>query len=201
MHTWLLKTTSGVRAGGEELFDVWKSRPGSLLWLDIEGVESQSDREMLERKFGLAEADVEDALRARHPPAFEAEGERLFLLMAVTRRLSTYASRQQFGGWAEEYEDVAAQAERFNSLAELYQKVINDLTKGYISLNGHNLNQVMKELTVVTVIFLPLTLLVGIYSMNFESMPELKSAYGYFTLLGVMAFLSAGMVYILRRKH
>ena len=38
MHTWLLKTTGGVHTGGAELFDVWKSQPGSLLWLDIEGV-------------------------------------------------------------------------------------------------------------------------------------------------------------------
>jgi len=318
MHTWLLNTASGVHTGGEELFDVWKSQPGSLLWLDIEGVGSDSDRDMLEQKFGLAEADVEDAFRVRHPPAFEGEGERLFLLlklldadshtldfstqqmamfadsdfvitrhdsrsnyllmlrekiqngemefesphqvvaglarrmvdrygkvlldlegrldtvedvlfvefdedlmqelvgyntalrkmrrilnyhMAVTQRLSTYAEQQQLGEWAEEYEDVATQSERFNSLAELYQNVINDLIEGYISLNGHNLNQVMKVLTVVTVIFVPLTLLVGIYGMNFENMPELKSPYGYFTLLGVMAFLATGLFYIFRRKH
>ena len=121
--------------------------------------------------------------------------------MAVTQRLSAYAQQQQLGEWAEEYEDVATQAERFNSLAELYQNVINDLIEGYISLNGHNLNQVMKVLTVVTVIFVPLTLLVGIYGMNFENMPELKSPYGYFTLLGVMAFLATGLFYIFRRKH
>jgi len=68
MHTWLLKTTTGVHTGGAELFDVRKSQPGSLLWLDIEGVGSDTDREMLVQKFGLAEADVEDAFRVRHPP-------------------------------------------------------------------------------------------------------------------------------------
>jgi magnesium transporter len=318
MHTWLLKTATGVLTGGAELFDAWKSQPGSLLWLDIEGVGSDADMDMLVQKFGLAEADVEDAFRVRHPPAFEGEGKRLFLLlklldadshtldfatqqvamfadsdfvvtrhdsrsnyllmlqekirsgevefesphqvvagiahrmvdrygkvlldledrldtvedvlfvefdeelmqelvgyntalrkmrrilnyhMAITQRLSAYAEGQQLGEWTEEYEDVATQAERFNSLAELYQNVINDLIEGYISLNGHNLNQVMKVLTVVTVIFVPLTLLVGIYGMNFENMPELKSPYGYFTLLGVMTLIATGLFYIFRRKR
>ena len=119
----------------------------------------------------------------------------------VTQALSRHAVLHQPEHWAEAFEDIATEAERFNSLAELYQNVINDLIEGYISLNGHHLNQVMKVLTVVTVIFLPLTLMVGIYGMNFENMPELKSAYGYFTLLGVMAFLAVGMAYIFRRKH
>lgn len=121
--------------------------------------------------------------------------------MTVTQALSRHAVQHQPAHWAEAFEDIATEAERFHSLAELYQNVINDLIEGYISLNGHHLNQVMKVLTVVTVIFLPLTLLVGIYGMNFENMPELKSAHGYFTLLGVMAFLAVGMAYIFRRKH
>ena len=121
--------------------------------------------------------------------------------VTVTQALHRHAVQQLAEEWAEACEDIATEAERFNSLAELYQNVINDLIEGYISLNGHHLNQVMKVLTVVTVIFLPLTLLVGIYGMNFENMPELKSSYGYFALLAVMAILATGMAFLFRRKH
>ncbi|NNJ95655.1 MAG: hypothetical protein HKP12_00665, partial [Gammaproteobacteria bacterium] len=106
--------------------------------------------------------------------------------VSVTEQLSRYAQRQKLDDWIDEYQDIASEAERFNSLAELYQNVINDLIEGYISLNAHNLNQVMRVLTVVTVVFLPLSLLVGVYGMNFENMPELKSQHGYFILVSVM---------------
>jgi len=96
-------------------------------------------------------------------------------------------------------EDIYALVERFNSLCGMYQNVITDLIEAYISLNGHRLNQIMKVLTVVTVIFVPLTLLVGIYGMNFENMPELKSQHGYYILLGVMLGIVALLMTMFRR--
>lgn len=99
------------------------------------------------------------------------------------------------------WEQLAVEARRFHSLAEMYQGMIKDLIDGYISLNGHHLNQVMRLLTVVTVIFVPLTLLVGIYGMNFEYIPELHHRYGYFVLLGVMALVAAGLVWYFRRRR
>lgn len=99
------------------------------------------------------------------------------------------------------FDDIYALIERFNSLAELYQNVITDLIEAYISLNGHRLNQIMKVLTIVTVIFIPLTLLVGIYGMNFENMPELKSEHGYYILLSAMTFIAALLLYVFRRTR
>ena len=90
--------------------------------------------------------------------------------------------------------------ERFFSLCDLYEQVVKDLVDGFISLNGHRLNNIMKVLTVVTVIFVPLTLLVGIYGMNFENMPELKNANGYYLLLSAMAFISLSLLILFRRK-
>jgi len=121
--------------------------------------------------------------------------------VSVLEQLSRYSQRLKLDDWSDEYEDIASQAERFNSLAELYQTVINDLIEGYISLNSHRLNQVMRILTVVTVVFLPLSLLVGVYGMNFEYMPELKSQYGYFILIAVMAGIASTLAYIFRRMR
>lgn len=103
--------------------------------------------------------------------------------------------------WYDEFDDIHAVMERFHSLAELYQSVIADLIDGYISLNAHHLNQIMKVLTIVTVIFVPLTLLVGIYGMNFENIPELKSRNGYFVLLAVMGSIVLGLLYLFRRMR
>lgn len=97
--------------------------------------------------------------------------------------------------------DVHEQMERYASLASLYQELISDLVNGYISLNGHHLNQVMKVLTVVTVIFVPLTLLVGIYGMNFEYMPELKAEHGYQILLVVMGGIAVGLLTLFRKMR
>lgn len=99
----------------------------------------------------------------------------------------------------DKFNDIYALLERFSSLSAVYQQVITDLIEAYISLNGHRLNQIMKVLTIVTVIFVPLTLLVGIYGMNFENMPELKSKDGYYILLSVMSGIAVTMLYLFRR--
>ncbi|TXD53280.1 MULTISPECIES: CorA family divalent cation transporter [unclassified Polaribacter] len=68
------------------------------------------------------------------------------------------------------------------------------------SIQGHRLNEVMKTLTILSVIFIPLTFLAGIYGMNFENMPELKNEYGYFILLTVMVVVTAAAVWYFKRK-
>jgi magnesium transporter len=59
----------------------------------------------------------------------------------------------------------------------------------------------MKVLTVITVIFVPLSFLAGVYGMNFENMPELHSRWGYFILLGIMGCVVAVQLYFFRRKR
>ncbi|WP_291728045.1 magnesium and cobalt transport protein CorA [Bernardetia sp.] len=69
------------------------------------------------------------------------------------------------------------------------------------SIQGHRLNEVMKTLTIFSVIFIPLTFLAGIYGMNFENIPELKTQNGYFILLGVMAIITLAIIYYFKRKN
>lgn len=68
------------------------------------------------------------------------------------------------------------------------------------SIQGHRLNEVMKTLTILSVIFIPLTFLAGIYGMNFTNIPELNWKYGYFILLGVMVLITFGSVWYFKSK-
>lgn len=70
----------------------------------------------------------------------------------------------------------------------------------YFSSQSHRMNEIMKVLTVVSVIFMPLTFIVGVYGMNFEHMPELKLTYGYYVVVGVMAGIAVGMAWYFKRK-
>lgn len=100
-----------------------------------------------------------------------------------------------------EIRDVFENQERASSLATLYYEVATDLSEGYISMASHRLNNIMKVLTIVTVVFVPLSFLAGIYGMNFENMPELGSRFGYFVLLGLMASIAGTLLFIFRRRR
>lgn len=97
-------------------------------------------------------------------------------------------------------QDVYDKCERVSSLGAMFYEQCGDLIEGYISLTSHQLNKTMQALTVITAIFVPLGLLSGIYGMNFENMPELHSANGYYILLGVMATVATSLLLFFRRR-
>ena len=99
-----------------------------------------------------------------------------------------------------EFNDVFENMERFASLCQLNQELAVDLLNTYYSLVSHRLNQVMRVLTITTVIFLPLALLAGIYGMNFEFIPELSWHYGYFGVLGAMAGIVIVLIAVFKRR-
>lgn len=68
------------------------------------------------------------------------------------------------------------------------------------SIQGHHLNEVMKTLTVFSIIFIPITFLSGLYGMNFKYMPELETKNGYFILLAVMLTITVLIIYYLKKK-
>ncbi len=70
----------------------------------------------------------------------------------------------------------------------------------FYSSQAQKMNQIMKTLTIFSVIFMPLTFIVGVYGMNFENMPELKSENGYFIILGIMFITVVGMVWYFKKK-
>jgi len=99
-----------------------------------------------------------------------------------------------------ELTDVYEHLERVMSLAGLYYELASDLMDGYITMASHRLNHIVKVLTIVTTVFVPLSFMAGVYGMNFEYMPELKLRYAYFVLLGVMATAAGTLLFVLYRK-
>jgi magnesium transporter len=83
---------------------------------------------------------------------------------------------------------------------ELYRESAVALLELYLAGTSNRLNQVMKVLTVLTAVFIPITFVAGIYGMNFDYMPELRWKYGYFFTLGLMATMSLGMLAYFRRQ-
>ena len=80
------------------------------------------------------------------------------------------------------------------------REMANGLLNTYLSLVGMRTNEVMKVLTIMASIFIPLTFMAGIYGMNFDSMPELHTAWAYPALLAVMALTAGGMILYFRAR-
>jgi magnesium transporter len=90
---------------------------------------------------------------------------------------------------------------------ENYRDAGADLRDYYTSAISNRLNEIMKVLTIISTIFMPLTFIAGIYGMNFHkspdaptNMPELSWKYGYLASLALMAAVAAGQLYFFRRK-
>jgi magnesium transporter len=98
------------------------------------------------------------------------------------------------------YRDVHDHLLRITDLSESYRDLVSSLFDIHFSVVANRNNDVMKTLTVLSSIILPLSLIAGIYGMNFENMPELKTAYGYFATLGLMAVVAIILlIYFWRR--
>ncbi|OAB26458.1 magnesium and cobalt transport protein CorA [Paenibacillus macquariensis subsp. defensor] len=92
------------------------------------------------------------------------------------------------------FSDIYDHLLKLAEMIEADREMTSDLRDSYISLNSNRMNNIMKTLTVITVIFMPLTLIAGIYGMNFARMPELNWKYGYAIVMAVMFILGGGMV-------
>ncbi len=98
------------------------------------------------------------------------------------------------------FRDVHDHLLRITDLAEAYRDLVAGLFDIHFAVVGNRTNDVMKTLAVLSAIILPLSLIAGIYGMNFENMPELKTEMGYFMTLGGMALITILLlVYFWRR--
>lgn len=83
---------------------------------------------------------------------------------------------------------------------ETFRDMLSGMVELYLSAVNLKLGEIMKVLTVISTLFIPLSFLASLYGMNFENMPELKTRYGYFVVLGVMAGVACGMVLFFHRR-
>ncbi|MEG1849757.1 MAG: magnesium/cobalt transporter CorA [Oscillospiraceae bacterium] len=98
------------------------------------------------------------------------------------------------------FRDLNDEVLRLCELAESYRDTLADMTDFYMTAVNNNMNEVMKTLTLVSTIFIPITFLSGLYGMNFRYMPELSRVWGYPAVLSLMAVTVTGMLVYFRRK-
>lgn len=82
-----------------------------------------------------------------------------------------------------------------------YRDILSGVEALYQAEIGNRLNNVMRLLTIISTIFIPLSFIAGVYGMNFDNMPELHWHYGYFIMLGLMLLASLSMLYYFRRNR
>jgi len=96
--------------------------------------------------------------------------------------------------------DVYDHAAHVIDTIETYRDTLSGMLDVYMSSVSNRLNEVMKMLTIIATIFMPLTFISGIYGMNFRYMPELEWRFGYPLVLGIMIGLGAAMLWYFRKK-
>ena len=96
--------------------------------------------------------------------------------------------------------DTADHAQQVLGRLDSTREAALDLMNAALAMLGHRQNEVMKVLTLVGSVFIPLTFIAGIYGMNFEHMPELHAERGYYAVLVVMVAVAVGMVAFFRRR-
>ena len=83
---------------------------------------------------------------------------------------------------------------------EIYREVLSGMVDIYMSSVSNKMNEIMKVLTIIATIFIPLTFIVGVYGMNFQNMPELAWKWGYLTIMLLMVAIAIGLIIFFRRK-
>ena len=98
------------------------------------------------------------------------------------------------------YKELQDNINQAVELLEYYRELLYDELNIYHSSMSTKLNDIMALLTIFSVIFIPITFIVGVYGMNFDNMPELHLKYGYFIVWGVMLLIAIGMFWYFKKR-
>ena len=98
------------------------------------------------------------------------------------------------------YKELIDNTNEAISITDHYREHLYDLLNMYHTTLSSHLNEIMRVLTIITVVFIPITFIAGIYGTNFEYMPELKWKYGYAAMWAVILLIVLGMIWYFKRK-
>ncbi|PLR76248.1 magnesium and cobalt transport protein CorA [Bacillus sp. V3-13] len=152
--------------------------------------DNSADKSIEELLEGLFETR-HDLLAFRHTVSPMKD---LLYRMLNSHRLTNLQHRKEY------FTDIHDHLLKLSEMIDTNREITMDIRDSYLSLNANQTNRVMKVLTVITTIFMPLTFIAGVYGMNFENMPELTWKYGYFATLFVMFVVGIGMAIWFKKK-
>lgn len=158
---------------------------------------------------------IEEVEHAAHRGRTDSVVGRIFALKRALQKLRRTAthqrevlmrlSRGEFDVIPEKalpfYRDVHDHFVRVADLTESYRELLSAALESYRSTVANRMNEVMKTLTLVSTLMLPLTFIAGVYGMNFDKMPELHWAFGYPFALGLMGLVAVGMIAWFKHKR
>jgi magnesium transporter len=99
------------------------------------------------------------------------------------------------------FTDVYDHAVQVIDTIESFRDMLSSMLDLYLSTISNRMNEVMKMLTIIATIFIPLTFIAGIYGMNFDFMPELHWRWGYFAVWGLMLAVALVLLVYFKRKR
>ena len=99
------------------------------------------------------------------------------------------------------FNDIHENMVKITETFDTFRELVGNLREAYQLNLANRANDIMRVFTALTTIFMPLTVITGLYGMNFDYMPETKSEYGYFAVVGFMVLLASIMFYIFRKKE
>jgi magnesium transporter len=124
--------------------------------------------------------------------------------MSKQREVLLRLGRREFAaisaGDALLFRDVYDHHVRISDLLESFREMLTSIQEAYLNVTSNRLNEIMKVLTVFTVVLMPMTVVAGIYGMNFDHMPELRWRWGYPMSLALMAGIAGGVLVYFWRK-
>jgi magnesium transporter len=164
----------------------------------LENFEKKID-EVEDRVFHAATSDVLSEVLAFKRALMRLRrisGHQRDVLMRLVRREFPMIDEKSVYG----LRDVHDHLVRIADLADTYRELVGGALEAHLSIVSNRTNEIMRVLTVVATLFIPLTFIVGVYGMNFHYMPELEWRYGYLLIWVVMLVVAFAMYWYFRRR-